>query len=417
MRNGLSVSARTEITAKYARAYRIASRVVKSRLLDEVMAVTGWSRDNARRRLGQAAKPRAVRPRSGRPRKFSQEAIAILERVWAISGGSCGKYLAVAMPALLEALENHGELVPGKRAYNLSVRSELLGMSAATIDRYLAKAKARGALHGMSTTKPGTLLRTSITIRKAGDEVEADPGFFEADTVAHCGPTLKGEFARTVNLTDMITGWVFTTAIRNNARVHMLAALDRALEAIPFPVAGLDCDNGSEFINHDVIAWAADRDVYFTRSRPYRKNDQATIESKNNHLVRRYGFHWRYDTPDALMLLNRLWPLVNDRFNYFTPTKKPTGWATTSSGRRKRIYDTPKTPLERLLDAQVLSPQQTEELIAHRATINPAEIAREIQRLQYHLTGLAKRPTLDLVAATTKPLPDTTRGITLRPTG
>ena len=332
------MSARTEITAKYARAYRIASRVVKSRLLDEVMAVTGWSRDNARRRLGQAAKPRAVRPRSGRPRKFSQEAIAILERVWAISGGSCGKYLAVAMPALLEALENHGELVPGKRAYNLSVRSELLGMSAATIDRYLAKAKARGALHGMSTTKPGTLLRTSITIRKAGDEVEADPGFFEADTVAHCGPTLKGEFARTVNLTDMITGWVFTTAIRNNARVHMLAALDRALEAIPFPVAGLDCDNGSEFINHDVIAWAADRDVYFTRSRPYRKNDQATIESKNNHLVRRYGFHWRYDTPDALMLLNRLWPLVNDRFNYFTPTKKPTGWATTSSGRRKRIY-------------------------------------------------------------------------------
>ena len=146
-----------------------------------------------------------MRPRSGRPRKFSQEAVTVLERVWAISGGSCGKYLAVAMPALLEALENHGELVSGQRRYCPEVRSELLGMSAATIDRYLAKAKARGALHGMSTTKPGTLLRTSITIRKAGDEVEADPGFFEADTVAHCGPTLKGEFARTVNLTDMIT--------------------------------------------------------------------------------------------------------------------------------------------------------------------------------------------------------------------
>ena len=115
--------------------------------------------------------------------------------------------------------------------------------------------------------------------------------------MAHCGPTLKGEFAGTVNLTDMITGWVFTTAIRNNARVHMLAALNHALEAIPFPVAGLDCQNGSEFTTHDVIAWAADRDVYFPRSRPYRKNDQATIESKNNHLVGRNGFHWRYDTP------------------------------------------------------------------------------------------------------------------------
>jgi len=121
--------------------------------------------------------------------------------------------------------------------------------------------------------------------------------------------------------------------------------------------------------------------------------------------------------PEALMLLNRLWPLVNDRFNYFTPTKKPAGWATTSSGRRKRVYDTPKTPLERLLEARVLSTQQTEELIAHRATINPAKLAREIQRLQDHLTGLAKRPTLNLEAAATKRLPDTTRCIKLGPTG
>ena len=379
----LSVSARTEITAKYARAYRAASRVVKSRLLDEVAAVTGWSRDNARRRLGQAVKPRAVRPRSGRPRKFSTEATAILERVWAISGGSCGKYLAVAMPALLESLEAHGELVSGQRRYCPEVHGELLAMSAATIDRYLAAAKARGTLRGVSATKPGTLLRNSITIRKAGDEVESDPGFFEADTVAHCGPTLKGEFARTVNLTDMITGWVFTTAIRNNARVHIIAALDQAVEAIPFPIAGLDCDNGSEFTNHDVVAWAGQREIFFTRSRAYRKNDQATIESKNNHLMRRYGFHWRYDTVEASTLLNRLWPLVNNRFNHFTPTKKPTGWATTASGRRKRLYDAPRTPLERLLEAGVLSTGQADQLI-----------------------GLAKRPTLDLVAATTKPLPD-----------
>lgn len=167
------------------------------------------------------------------------------------------------------------------------------------------------------------MLRTSITIRKAGDEVEAEPGFFEVDTVAHCGPSLRGEFARTVNFTDMISGWVFTTAIRNNARAHMLAALGKAVEMIPFHVAGLDCDNGSEFINHDVVAWAADREVLFTRFRPYKENDEATIESKNNHLVRRYGFHWRYDTPEALLRLNGLWPLVNDRLNYSTPPSSP----------------------------------------------------------------------------------------------
>lgn len=415
MREGLSVATRTEITAKYARAYRMASRVVKSRLLDEVVAVTGWSRDNARRRLAQANTPRPVLTRSGRPRKFTADALTVLQRVWAVSGGACGKYLAPAMSDLLTALEAHGELVPGSRRYSLSVRAELLAMSAATIDRYLIEAKARAGLRGISTTKPGALLRTSISIRKAGDEVEGEPGFFEADTVAHCGPSLRGEFARTVNFTDMVTGWVFTTAIRNNARVHMLAALNRAVEAIPFQIAGLDCDNGSEFINHDVVAWAGEREIFFTRSRPYKKNDQATIESKNNHLVRRYGFHWRYDTPEALLLLNRLWPLVNDRLNYFTPTKKPIGWATTATGRRKRVYDAPRTPLTRLLQAGTVSPAQARELIERRDGINPAQLARDIQQLQDQLTGLARDATLNLAAATTKPLPNTSRGVKLRP--
>jgi len=121
----------------------------------------------------------------------------------------------------------------------------------------------------------------------------------------------------------MRTGWVSTRSTRNNAHLNVLAALQHAVEHIPFEVTGLDFDNGTEFINHDVIGWAADRKIFFTRSRPYQKNDQATIESKNNHLVRRYAFYWRYDTPEALTLLNQLWPLVNDRLNYFTPTKEP----------------------------------------------------------------------------------------------
>lgn len=212
------------------------------------------------------------------------------------------------------------------------------------------------------------MLRSSIQIRKAGDEVEATPGFFEGDTVAHCGPTLKGESARTVNLTCMRTGWVFTRSIRNNAHVHVLAALQAAVEPIPFELTGLDFDNGSEFINHDVIDWAAGRKIFFTRSRPYKKDDKATIESKNNHLVRRYAFYWRYDTPEALILLGQLWPLANDPLNLFTPTKKPAGWGMDAVGRRKRLYDKPRTPLDRLLDAGVLSPAQGAELRARRGS-------------------------------------------------
>ena len=236
--------------------------------------------------------------------------------------------------------------------------------------------------------------------------------------MAHCGPTLKGEFTRTVNLTCVFTGWVHTRSVRNNAHVHVLGALQAAVETVPFAVSGLDFDNGSEFLNHAVIKWAAGADVYFTRSRPYKKNDQATIESKNNHLVRRYGFYYRYDTEEELRVLNRLWPLVNDRFNYLTPTKKPVGWGTDRAGRRKRLYDTPATPLERLLAANVISPAQEAELLAYRDSLNPAELARRIDQLQTRLVVLAKDKTDQLrIAQTPSALPDVRKGVRVRAAG
>ena len=161
-----------------------------------------------------------------------------------------------SMRIQLDGLERHGELVEGVDRYSCAVRSELLAMSAASIDRYLKGAKATDQIRGVSTTKPSPLLRSAIKIRKAGDEVEAEPGFFEGDTVAHCGPTLKGEVARTLNLTDVHTGWVFTRSVRNNAHVHILGALKAGVEKVPFAVTGLDFDNGSEFLNHAVIKWA-----------------------------------------------------------------------------------------------------------------------------------------------------------------
>jgi hypothetical protein len=166
-------------------------------------------------------------------------------------------------------------------------------------------------------------------------------------------------------------------------------------------------------------AWAGQRQIYFTRSRPYKKNDQATIESKNNHLVRRYGFYYRYDTPAELQALNRLWPLVNDRLNYFTPTKKPIGWDADRNGRRRRIYDTPTTPLDRLLAARVLAPAQEQELLDRRAELNPVDLARRIHDEQQLLIKLAKDKTDQLREATAKAakkLPDTGRGVRPRET-
>ena len=409
------MAARAEITKKYAKVYASADRKTKGVILDQVIEVTGWCRDNARRRLAQAARTGLARSRPGpKPgtHRYGYDTLKVLQQVWAASGGMCGKYLKVAMPGLLNNLEAHGHLVDGQGRYGPVVRAELIAMSPATIDRYLAPVKAKDPLRGKTTTKPGTMLRTSISIRRAGDQAEAEPGFFEVDTVAHCGPTLKGEFARTVNMTDVATGWMFTTSIRNNARAHMLTALDAAVSAIPFPIQGLDCDNGSEFINHQVVAWAAGKDVFFTRSRPYKKNDQAAVESKNNHVVRRYGMYWRYDTPTELKLLNQLWALVDDRLNYFTPTIKPVGWATDSQGRRKRVWDKPSTPLERLLASGTLAPAQQAELVARRDSLDALDIAKRIDQIQQQLVRLAAAKTRRLQEQA-KPKPPDPSGIKL----
>ena len=213
------MATRVEITKKYAAAYEAASKKTKSRILDQLVEVTGWHRDHARQQLrrrmrqpkGRATATVAVIDRRKNPgSRYSYDTLKVLQHVWAVAGGICGKYLAASMGDWLDAMEAARDLVPGEGRYSQQVRDELLRMSAATIDRHLVPAKARDPIRGKSTTKPGKLLRNSISVRKAGDEAEAEPGFFEVDTVAHCGPTLKGEFVRTVNFTDMHTGWVFT---------------------------------------------------------------------------------------------------------------------------------------------------------------------------------------------------------------
>lgn len=396
---------RVEVTKQYATKYAQASKKVKGQILDTVVEITGWNRDHARqqlkRRLDQpkgraTATVAVIDRRKTKARKYSYDATKVLQYVWSVAGGLSGKYLAASMHDWLGNLEGHGRLVAGQDRYSAEVRKELLAMSAATIDRYLKPVRDRDPIRGKTATKPGNLLRNSVAIRQAGDEVDDEPGFFEVDTVAHCGPTLVGEFVRSVNFTDMRTGWTHTTAIRNNAATHIVGACTAFVESIPYVVTGMDFDNGSEFMNYDLLDWAADQKVFFTRGRPYQKNDQATVESKNNHAVRKYGFYYRYDTAEELVLLQRLWPLVNDRLNFFTPTKKPTGWSTDAVGRRQRLYDDPTTPYQRLVDSGILSPTQQRELAAYKASLDPAAIATEIDAIQQQLVRLAANKTRNL---------------------
>lgn len=400
----VSMATRIEVTKQLKQAYKTATKSEKSGILDQFCATTGLSRVSARRYLTSphlgARNVSKLDRRRHRPTKYSAASKRVLVWLWRVMMYPCGKYMRQMLPEWVAQLEAHGELRDGVHDYSARVRAELLGMSAATIDRYLREYRQSLELKGISATRSGALLRTSITIRKAGDEAEHEPGFMECDTVAHCGPTLKGEFARTLTATCVYTGWTHLEVLRNNARVHMLQALDRVENGLPFAIAGLDCDNGSEFINDKVVEWAGDRKIFFTRSRPYKKNDQAVVESKNNHIVRKYGFYYRYDTSDERDVLAKLWHVVMLKMNFFTPTKKPVGWTIDGQGRRRRVYDAPQTPYQRLLDAGVLTKAQERALWGQYAKLNPVELTRDIVRFQGMLITKARWKTEVLTAET-----------------
>jgi len=334
------MATKREITKKYAHEYAAASKKTRGRMLDELVATTGWSRANARRQVtaaGVRKGPRRAVKRSPRPRTYEYDTLKLLISVWVLAGQPSGKYLAATMGIWLPKLIVHGELDEAR--LNDHTRAQLLTVSAATIDRLLKPTRDGMTLTGISGTRSGPLLRNSITVRKAGDEHEQVPGFVEIDLVLHCGASLHGEFARTLTVTDVHTGWTENIAFKNGAHRWVLEAMPVIEARLPFPLTGIDCDNGGEFINHALIGWAADRDLFFTRSRPYRSNDNAHVEQKNGDVVRRHAFHYRYDTATELKLLNDLYALVRLRLNLFTATTKAIGRRSNRNGKNVRVYD------------------------------------------------------------------------------
>ncbi len=388
------MAARRHVTNKLRTTYRRVSKADRGRILDEVMATTGMGRSSARRMLtGPALADPAeqIDKRRLRPKTYSDDSRLLLEHVWALMGCPCGKYFVVMLPIWLPLLASGGDL--DKPFATADTITQMQAMSPATIDRYLAPARRGMQLRGISTTTPSPLLRNSIGLSKVGDEPPTVPGVIEADTVAHCGPTFIGEFARTLTMTCLATGWTENASIRNNASKWIISAVEQLQVMFPFPLRVFDSDNGSEFINHDVADWLQARDIAQTRSRPYKKNDQATVESKNNHVVRKHAFHWRYDTAEELTLLNQLWRLVSLRLNFFTPTKKPTGYTIGADGRRKRLYDTPRTPWLRVLASGLLTQEQADAVTVRVTGINPADLTRQINYIQLRLIELSQHKT------------------------
>jgi hypothetical protein len=276
----LSFQARWEVLHQMAPQYLQASPSQKRALLDAFIATTGYVRKYARWLLNHAEEAQQTLQRP-RPRKSGPEVQHALFLVWHAANRICTKRLIPFLPTFIEALERHEHLHLTEEC-----RRQLLSMSAATADRLLRSQRTLGQ-RGVSTTRAGTLLKQKIPIRTFEEWKETQPGFLEADLVAHCGTDIEGRYLYTLTLTDVATGWTECLPLLYRSQETILAAFQRARTLFPFPILGVDTDNGGEFINETVIAYCEQEHISFTRGRPYLKNDQCFVEQKNGAIVRK----------------------------------------------------------------------------------------------------------------------------------
>jgi len=388
----LTMKARQEVTKATAGQYRGARKREKSKILDQFVSSTGYSRwyarlllrhEGRRLQLNKRAIALAVRT-SGkatrtRARYYDEKVQTALVKLWRIMDYICGKRLQPLLPELITVLERHNEF-----RCDRETKKKLLRISAASIDRLLKPERRKYELRGRAGTKPGTLLKKQIPIRTFAEWDEQQPGFVEIDLVAHDGGIGAGDYCQTLDLTDIATTWTETLAVRNKAQAWVFAALKEMRQKLPFLLLGIDSDNGSEFINQYLVAYCQQQKLSFTRSRPYRKNDNCFVEQKNYSVVRRAVGYRRYDTELQLRLLNELYATLRLYSNFFQPTMKLTSKERVGSKVTKR-YDRAQTPYQRVLAAPKVGKAAKERLRAKYQTLNPAALKRKLMRLQDQL--------------------------------
>jgi len=361
--------ARREYLARIRYRYKKASRKAKKLILDEFCAVCGYHRKHAIRLLrGKASPPRK---KKGPASIYDNpEFIQALRTIWNAAGNICSRRLKAAIPIFLPWYKKH---------YMLSPETErlLLDVSPKTMDRKLKSLRVDFLKKRFSSTKPGSLLKNQIPI-KTGNWDVTRPGFMEADTVAHCGSSLAGDLIYTLVMTDIHTGWTEQRAVWNKGQAGVFAAVRDIEEGLPFPLLGFDCDNGSEFLNHHLWRYCTGKNIAFTRSRPYKKDDNAHVEQKNWTHVRQLLGYIRLEKPELVDVLNDLyvnqWNLY---VNFFLPSMKLEHKERVGS-RMKRIYDDPMTPFQRVMDCADVSGTVKNMLKRKYEKLDPFELRAEI---------------------------------------
>lgn len=380
-------SSKKEYLIEIRKRYFTSSKSQKKIILDEFCQNCSYNRKYAIRLINDKSLPKSTYKRPGRKRIYHQASILeFLKHLLVATNFICSKRLKVAIKDWLPFYEKH---FPNHLSY---VQKELLlKISHSTIDRLLKKFRKKSRKFGLSSTKPGSLLKKQIPI-KTNQWDESVPGFIEADTVAHCGTSASGQYCYSIQVVDIATGWTECRATWGKGEIGVFVALKDIEMALPFKILGFDSDNGSEFLNRNLLKYFLNKKppVCFTRSREYQKNDNAHIEQKNWTNIRQYlGYH-RFDNPRILPLLNKLysnqWSLF---FNFFIPSVKLISKNRVGS-KIVKVHDCPMTPLQRLLDTNHLKPTMKNKLINQRRNFDPFSLQKSIKQQILDILKLVK---------------------------
>ena len=367
MRKKLSLELRRELLTRTAEDYASARKGIKSQIVDQLVAATGYGRKHAITLLNHP--PGSVSSSRPRRTRYDERVKRALVTLWTTANRICAKRLVPFLPELIEVMERHGHL-----SLPADVREKLLTISSATADRLLAT--ERSNQRGVSTTRPGSLLKKQIKVRTFADWDDLQPGFLEADLVAHCGESAAGSFLHTLVLVDVATGWTECVALLRRSEADVIGALNSLRGRLPVPLLGLDTDNGSEFINYEMLRYCQREQITFTRSRVNRKNDQAFVEEKNGSVVRRLIGYDRYEGLGAWRALIQLYEILRLYVNFFQPSMKLIE-KQRDGARVKKRYDRAQTPYQRIIASGYLTKRKRERIEGLYWKLDPVTLLKE----------------------------------------
>lgn len=373
-----------EYTAAVRGRYGWASREAKAKILDEFVQATGLHRKSAIRLLNRTQRL-GERKKRGRPRLYGPAVVEALQVVWEASDCLCSRRLQPFVPELVQVLEAKGELMVAE-----DTRTQLSALSASTIDRITRRWRLGRTRRGMSTTKPGTLLKEAIPIKTFSEWEDTRPGFVQADLVAHCGDSAEGFYLTTLSVVDVATGWHEPMAVWGKGQDRVGGAIQHIRERLPMPMLGLDSDNGGEFINRNLLSYCARNRITFTRSRSYKKNDSCHVEQKNWSIIRRTVGYQRFSSKAAYEILGELYMVLRLYVNFFQPVLKLIA-KSRHGARVHKVYDTAQTPYQRILTSGVLTQERKHQLASIYEALNPKALLRQIRQTQERLWTLGDR--------------------------